>query len=90
VSGLLVVTSHPDDEVLIAGGTLALCAAAGIETAVVCLTRGEQGPISEPSLATRGELATVRTRELGAACAELGGCPRDRRPAGQDSRDETP
>lgn len=72
MSGLLVVTSHPDDEVLIAGGTLALCAAAGIETAVVCLTRGEHGPISEPSLATRGELAAVRTRELGAACAELG------------------
>jgi len=72
MSGLLVVTSHPDDEVLIAGGTLALCAAAGIETAVVCLTRGEQGPISEPSLASRAELAAVRTRELGAACAELG------------------
>lgn len=72
MSGLLVVTSHPDDEVLIAGGTLALCAAAGIETAVVCLTRGEHGPISDPSLATRAELPAVRTRELHAACSELG------------------
>jgi len=72
MSGLLIVTSHPDDEVLIAGGTLALCAAAGIDTAVVCLTRGEQGPISDPSLATRPELAAVRTRELQAACSELG------------------
>lgn len=72
MSGLLVVTSHPDDEALIAGGTLALCAAAGIETAVVCLTRGEQGPISDPALATRAELPAVRTRELQAACSELG------------------
>ncbi|MHB8657882.1 MAG: PIG-L deacetylase family protein [Solirubrobacteraceae bacterium] len=72
MSGLLVVTSHPDDEVLIAGGTLALCSAAGIETAVVCLTRGEHGPISEPSLATRAELPAVRIRELQAACSELG------------------
>jgi N-acetyl-1-D-myo-inositol-2-amino-2-deoxy-alpha-D-glucopyranoside deacetylase len=70
--GLLVVTSHPDDEVLIAGGTLAACAAAGIETAVVSLTRGEQGPIAFPSLATRANLACVRTAELAAACGELG------------------
>ena len=46
--GLLVVAAHPDDEVLIAGGTLAACAEAGHPTAVVCLTRGEQGPISDP------------------------------------------
>lgn len=70
--GLLVVSSHPDDEVLIAGGTLAACAAAGIDTAVVCLTRGEQGPISDPSLATRANLAAVRAAELQAACAVLG------------------
>ena len=70
--GLLVVTSHPDDEVLIAGGTLAACAAAGIPTAVVCLTRGEQGPICDPALATRANLGEVRVRELRNACAELG------------------
>ncbi len=70
--GLLLVSSHPDDEVLIAGGTLAACAAAGIETAVVCLTRGEQGPISSPALATRATLPAVRDAELNAACSELG------------------
>jgi LmbE family N-acetylglucosaminyl deacetylase len=72
VSGLLVVTSHPDDEALIAGGTLAACAAAGIKTSVVCLTRGEEGPISDPAIATRETLGAVRVRELHAACAELG------------------
>lgn len=70
--GLLVVTSHPDDEVLIAGGTLAACADRGLPTAVVCLTRGENGPIADPALATRETLAAVRLDELRAACAELG------------------
>lgn len=70
--GLLVVTAHPDDEVLIAGGTLAACADAGLPTAVVCLTRGENGPIADRKLATRRTLPDVRFAELGAACAELG------------------
>jgi N-acetyl-1-D-myo-inositol-2-amino-2-deoxy-alpha-D-glucopyranoside deacetylase len=70
--GLLVVVAHPDDEVLIAGGTLAACAAAGIPTAVVCLTRGEDGPISDPALATPQTLGAVRAQELMSACAELG------------------
>lgn len=70
--GLLVVTAHPDDEVLIAGGTLAACATAGVPTAVVCLTRGEDGPIADPGLATRENLADVRAAELAAACTELG------------------
>jgi N-acetyl-1-D-myo-inositol-2-amino-2-deoxy-alpha-D-glucopyranoside deacetylase len=69
--GLLVVTAHPDDETLIAGGTLAACAAAGFETGVVCLTRGEHGPISDPLLATPETLSEVRLAELHAACTEL-------------------
>jgi LmbE family N-acetylglucosaminyl deacetylase len=72
MSGLVVVAAHPDDEVLLAGGTLAACGAAGIQTAVVCLTRGESGPIADPALATRATLGAVRLRELRAACAELG------------------
>jgi N-acetyl-1-D-myo-inositol-2-amino-2-deoxy-alpha-D-glucopyranoside deacetylase len=72
MSGLLVIGAHPDDEVLIAGGTLAACAAAGLSTAVVCLTRGEDGPIADPALATRETLGEVRLAELRAACAQLG------------------
>jgi N-acetyl-1-D-myo-inositol-2-amino-2-deoxy-alpha-D-glucopyranoside deacetylase len=69
---LLVITAHPDDEVLIAGGTLAACAAFGVETGVVCLTRGELGPIADPALASRETLGDVRRGELASACAHLG------------------
>jgi LmbE family N-acetylglucosaminyl deacetylase len=72
VSGLLVITAHPAEEVLIAGGTLAACAEAGAETGVVCLTQGELGPIADPALASRETLGEVRRGELAAACAELG------------------
>lgn len=72
MSGLLVIGAHPDDEVLLAGGTLAACAAAGHETGVVCLTRGELGPIADAALATRATLGAVRLGELHSSCAELG------------------
>ena len=70
--GLLVIGAHPDDEVLLAGGTLAACAAAGLQTGVACLTRGELGPIADAALATRPTLGAVRLGELRVACAELG------------------
>lgn len=72
MSGLLVIGAHPDDEVLLAGGTLAACAAAGLDAGVVCLTRGELGPIADPTLATRETLGVVRLQELRASCAQLG------------------
>ncbi len=71
--GLLVVTAHPDDEVLIAGGVLAACAAAGVPTGVVCFTRGELGDVADASLLTGGRtLGEVRLDELRAACSTLG------------------
>jgi N-acetyl-1-D-myo-inositol-2-amino-2-deoxy-alpha-D-glucopyranoside deacetylase len=70
--GLMVIVAHPDDEVLIAGGTLAACAAAALPTAVLCLTRGEQGPIADPAVVSRSQLPTVRIAELRASCAALG------------------
>lgn len=70
--GVLVVTAHPDDETLIAGGVLAACAAAGLDTGVLCLTRGEHGPIADPALATRSNLGQLREAELRAACGDLG------------------
>jgi LmbE family N-acetylglucosaminyl deacetylase len=70
--GVLVVTAHPDDETLIAGGVLAACSAAGLDTGVVCLTRGEYGPIADAALATRSNLGQLREAELRAACADLG------------------
>src|SRR5262245_40956512 len=69
---LLAVFAHPDDESLVAGGTLAACAAAGVEVRIVSVTHGEQGPIADPILATRDTLGTVRSGELRAAAAALG------------------
>jgi N-acetyl-1-D-myo-inositol-2-amino-2-deoxy-alpha-D-glucopyranoside deacetylase len=73
VTGSVVaVVAHPDDESLIAGGTLALAAGAGAATGVVSLTRGERGPISKHTRATRAKLGEVREAELQAAARELG------------------
>ena len=72
VGAVVAVVAHPDDESLIAGGTLALAAAAGAETGVVSLTRGERGPTSDPALATEATLGAVREQELRAAGELLG------------------
>lgn len=69
---IVAVVAHPDDESLIAGGTLALGAGAGAATGVVSLTRGEQGPISDQRLTTTQPLGEVREAELQAAIRELG------------------
>jgi LmbE family N-acetylglucosaminyl deacetylase len=70
--GIVAVVAHPDDEALIAGGTLALAADAGLATGVVSLTRGELGPISDPRLADEHTLGAVRAGELRASGAILG------------------
>ena len=69
---LLAVFAHPDDESIVAGGTLAQYAAQGWRTALICATRGEWGPISDESLADYDSLREVRERELQAACEVLG------------------
>ncbi|HKX29164.1 MAG TPA: PIG-L deacetylase family protein [Blastocatellia bacterium] len=68
----MAVFAHPDDESIVAGGTLARYAAAGWKTSLVCATRGEWGPISDETLATYEDLGSVRERELNAACRVLG------------------
>ena len=70
--GIVAVVAHPDDEALIAGGTLALAVDAELATGVVSLTRGELGPISDPRLADERTLGAVRERELRASGALLG------------------
>lgn len=69
---LLAVFAHPDDESLVAGGTLAQYASEGWQTALICATRGEWGPISDESLADYENLGKVREGELRAACEALG------------------
>lgn len=69
---VLGLFAHPDDEVFCVGGTIARVAAAGAETAVVSLTRGDAGQIRDAAAATRRTLGDVRARELTAAGAALG------------------
>jgi len=69
---VLAVFAHPDDEVLCGAGTLALCGVHGRPVTLVCMTRGELGPIADAQLATRETLAQVREAELRASCEALG------------------
>jgi LmbE family N-acetylglucosaminyl deacetylase len=70
---LLAVLAHPDDESLGLGGTLASCAAAGVETFLVTATRGERGRFGAAGAsAAPGEVGRVREAELRAAAAVLG------------------
>jgi LmbE family N-acetylglucosaminyl deacetylase len=70
---LMAVFAHPDDESLGCGGALAHYAAQGVETALVCATRGERGwggpPQDFPGLEALGRL---REAELRAAAGVLG------------------
>ena len=50
---ILACFAHPDDESFSVGGTLAHYASLGIQTTLVCTTRGEAGKIADPALATQ-------------------------------------
>lgn len=70
---LLCAFAHPDDESMGMGATLAKYAAEGVETYLVCATRGERGwfgaPEDDPGLTRMGE---IRTKEMNAAAETLG------------------
>lgn len=70
---LMAILAHPDDESLGAGGALAKYSAGGVETYLVCATRGERGWDGDdkgfPGLEAFGK---VREAELHAAARVLG------------------
>ncbi|WP_043254398.1 PIG-L deacetylase family protein [Streptomyces sp. Tu6071] len=68
---VVVVAAHPDDEVLGAGGALALLAAAGNPLTVVTVTDGE-GSHPRTRVLRPPALAARRATELRAALARLG------------------
>src|SRR4051794_38882961 len=68
---LLGVFAHPDDEQLLSG-SYAAAAREGITTGLICATRGEEGEIADPSLATPENLGQVREGELRAAATAVG------------------
>jgi len=73
MSSLLCVVTHPDDETILCGGTLALLSARGVAVHVLCLTRGEGGELGDPPLCARAELGEVREQEMVGAVKALGG-----------------
>lgn len=70
-SRVAVCAAHPDDEVLGAGGVLALLAAAGVQLDLVAVTDGE-GSHPGSTVLTPAELAQARISETEHALAALG------------------
>lgn len=69
---ILAIGAHPDDETMLAGGTLAWAAQHGFKVDVLSVTRGEGGERGEPPVAAQADLGTARAAELRAAAAALG------------------
>jgi LmbE family N-acetylglucosaminyl deacetylase len=71
---LMCVFAHPDDETLSAGGILAKYAAEGVETYLICATRGERGWGGKKKEEYPGlvELGKIREAELHSAAGVLG------------------
>lgn len=73
--GILMVLAHPDDEVFLGGGTLALYARRGVHTAYLCFTLGQAGRTGvrgKKPLATHETIGEVRRDELHRAVQKLG------------------
>jgi LmbE family N-acetylglucosaminyl deacetylase len=68
---MLAVWAHPDDEVYLAGGLMALAADAGCRVVCLTATRGEHGT-ADPLRWPPARLAAVRELELAAALTALG------------------
>jgi LmbE family N-acetylglucosaminyl deacetylase len=69
---LLCVFAHPDDESMGMGGTLAKYAAEGVETHLICASRGELGWPRLVEYPGPSALGKLRERELENAVTELG------------------
>jgi N-acetylglucosamine malate deacetylase 1 len=65
---ILAIHAHPDDVEILAGGTLALLAAAGHHVTIVTMTPGDCGSADLPA----DEIAAVRRAEAGSAAALIG------------------
>src|SRR4051812_38934684 len=72
MKSILAIGAHPDDETVMAGGTLAMLASRGIAVHIISATRGEGGEMGEPPVCTREALGGVRSEELRCAGQALG------------------
>jgi LmbE family N-acetylglucosaminyl deacetylase len=69
---LAAVYAHPDDDTYGVAGSLALDGPEAIDYCLIVASSGEDGPIADPSLATRETLARVREAEQREALGRLG------------------
>jgi N-acetyl-1-D-myo-inositol-2-amino-2-deoxy-alpha-D-glucopyranoside deacetylase len=69
---LLSVMAHPDDETFGMGGTLAYYSSQGVDTYLICATRGEVGDVDEKYLKGFSTIAERREAELRCAAEKLG------------------
>jgi N-acetyl-1-D-myo-inositol-2-amino-2-deoxy-alpha-D-glucopyranoside deacetylase len=69
---LLTVLAHPDDETFGTGGTLALYSRRGVETILICATRGEVGEVDAEYMKGFNSVADRRVEELRCAAGLLG------------------
>ena len=69
---LLVISAHPDDEILIAGPLIATTSARGGASMILCATNGGAGTGNAIDLALPDDIVTVRSRELRCAAEALG------------------
>jgi LmbE family N-acetylglucosaminyl deacetylase len=69
---LLVISAHPDDEILIAGPLIATTSARGGSSLILCATNGDAGTGNALDLALPDDIVTVRSRELRCAAEALG------------------
>ncbi len=69
---LLAAFAHPDDESFGTAGVFRRYKDAGVHTALICATKGEEGEISDPALATKETLGAVREGELREAAGIMG------------------
>ncbi len=67
-----LILAHPDDEAFGNSGVMTWARSQGLRCSLVCATRGEAGEISDPSLADREFLCTVREMELRSAMQHVG------------------
>lgn len=73
IRSVLFVGAHPDDETIIAGGTLAMLHERGIYTHVICATDGRGGETGDvPEATSLDALAHIREAELQCAVDALG------------------
>lgn len=68
---IVAVFAHPDDEMVVSG-LLSRANDRGMETHLVCATRGEAGRIRNPQIVDKENQADIRAGELEQSCAVLG------------------